>query len=262
VTLVPPERVDPRYDAALHLLDRQLVDPDGRPVGKVDDLELTEGDGALVVTAVLVGPGALGPRLGGRLGSWTLRGWQRWHGDVGAQPTRIRASDVVEIGSAVRLGRRGLGPDGLEAWLAEHLVGRLPGSGPGGRPTSSRRRPAGRGREPVGRPAPAGRAAGRPGRGVGRRPLGARQRRPARAGAGVTGVSAPLHVVGLVVSDRHAGSLLGYDRRADQGPWLVRVLVRLVHRKARYVRRADVDVDWAGPRVSADPGRAEPLGRA
>ena len=59
-------------DAGLHLLDRQLVDKDGRLAGKVDDLELTfpEGGGPPQVTAILAGPGALSRRIGGRFGSW------------------------------------------------------------------------------------------------------------------------------------------------------------------------------------------------
>src|SRR4029450_8950181 len=46
-------------EAGLHLLDRQLIDADGRLAGKVDDLELEfpEGGGPPVVTAILVGPG-------------------------------------------------------------------------------------------------------------------------------------------------------------------------------------------------------------
>ncbi|HEY4315794.1 MAG TPA: hypothetical protein VGO19_09840, partial [Actinomycetes bacterium] len=39
----------------------------------------------------------------------------------------------------------------------------------------------------------------------------------------------------------HAGSMLGYDRRAEQGPWLVRVLVRALHSHAGYVPWADVE---------------------
>ncbi|MBA2699509.1 MAG: hypothetical protein H0U61_12200 [Nocardioidaceae bacterium] len=39
-------------------------------------------------------------------------------------------SDVVEIGSAVRLGarRRELGVDGFESWVGETVVGRIPGA--------------------------------------------------------------------------------------------------------------------------------------
>src|ERR671923_285859 len=59
-------------EAGLQLLDRQLIDKDGRLAGKVDDLELElpEGGGPPVVTAILSGPGALSRRVGGRLGAW------------------------------------------------------------------------------------------------------------------------------------------------------------------------------------------------
>lgn len=46
-----------RLVAALHLLDRQIVDPDDRMVAKVDDVELTDDDkGGMRVTALLTGP--------------------------------------------------------------------------------------------------------------------------------------------------------------------------------------------------------------
>lgn len=120
-----------RYDAALHLLDRQIVDPDGKPVAKVDEVALTERDGRLVVTALLTGPGALGPRLGGRLGSWVAAVWQRLRPEPGAEPSRIAFADVVWVDSAVHVGRRAahLEVDGLERWLRDHLVGRIPGAG-------------------------------------------------------------------------------------------------------------------------------------
>jgi hypothetical protein len=63
-----------RLDAALELPDRQLVDADGRPAGKVDDLELTDPGEHLdppSVTAILTGPEALAGWLEGGTG----RGW-------------------------------------------------------------------------------------------------------------------------------------------------------------------------------------------
>jgi hypothetical protein len=54
-----------------------------------------------------------------------------------------------------------------------------------------------------------------------------------------------LLVVGLLVGRGGPGSMLGYDRRGDQGPWLVNRVVRWLHRHAGYVGWAYVvDVDW------------------
>src|SRR4051794_41899611 len=59
------------FDLRLRLLDRQVVDRDGGMICKVDDVELTPADdGGDVVTALLAGPLALGPRLPGRPGRW------------------------------------------------------------------------------------------------------------------------------------------------------------------------------------------------
>jgi sporulation protein YlmC with PRC-barrel domain len=46
---------------------------------------------------------------------------------------------------------------------------------------------------------------------------------------------ARLRVAGLVVSPRHSGRLLGYERTPKEGPWLIRQLVTAYHRGARYV---------------------------
>jgi len=120
-----------RYDAALNLLDRQIIDPDGGLVANVDDLELTErDDGRLVVTALLVGPGVLGPRLGGRLGHWTVAVWRRLCAEENPKPGRIDAADISRIDSGVHLAARpdDRGVDGLERWVDEHLIGRIPGA--------------------------------------------------------------------------------------------------------------------------------------
>jgi sporulation protein YlmC with PRC-barrel domain len=119
-------------DLKLHLLDRQVVDADGRPLAKVDDLELTPSDdGDLLVTAILCGPLALAPRLGGRLGLWVAAAARRLSPDARPQPQRIDMSLVREIGSAVTLnaGHAQLDIAPLERWVEQHLVGRIPGAG-------------------------------------------------------------------------------------------------------------------------------------
>jgi hypothetical protein len=44
------------------------------------------------------------------------------------------------------------------------------------------------------------------------------------------GAMAAPRVRSVVVSRRRTGSMLGYDRRGQQGPWLVRLIVRWLHR--------------------------------
>jgi sporulation protein YlmC with PRC-barrel domain len=120
-------------DAALHLLDRQLIDKDGRLAGKVDDLELTfpDGGGPPLVTAILAGPGALSRRLGGRLGGWLEGIANRLRGGDADEPARVPFGVVKEIGSAIDLhvARTELETDRLEAWTRDHLIGKLPGAG-------------------------------------------------------------------------------------------------------------------------------------
>lgn len=122
-----------QLDAVLRLLDRQLVSADGQLVCKIDDLELEERpDGSLVVSALLVGPGALGPRLHGRPASWTVGIWRRLRSDAVPRPGRLDVEDVAELTSAVHLRhtRAHLPPgiDGWERWCGTHVVDRLPGA--------------------------------------------------------------------------------------------------------------------------------------
>ncbi len=119
-------------DLYLHLMDRQVVDPDGRMVCKVDDLELElDAAGRPCVTALLVGPRALGPRVGSRLGRWMAAVAARLADPDRRTPPRIDFAQVTEIGSAVQVARRvdELDVAPLEGWVDRHLVGRIPGSG-------------------------------------------------------------------------------------------------------------------------------------
>jgi len=84
----------------------------------------------------------------------------------------------------------------------------------------------------------------------GGRPLGHVNDVRLATGHGLRGTRAELLVEGFVVGTRHAGSLLGYDRRSEQGPRLLRMLVRWLHRHAGYVAwEAVLSVDWAERRV-------------
>ena len=119
-------------DAALNLLDRQIVDRDGRMAGKVDDLELeTRDDGNLVVTALLSGPGALGPRLPGVLGRAVIAAWQRLSQHPDPAPARIDYAAVKNITSSVELSlpRSDLPNQDLERWALRRIIAKLPGSG-------------------------------------------------------------------------------------------------------------------------------------
>jgi len=131
---LPPGR---RLDLHLQLLDHQVVDQDGNLLCKIDDLELDlDADGLPVVSALLVGPLALGPRLGGRLGRWWAAVPARLSPRAQPAPVRIPMSEVIDYGSAVVVGRperhrplefaRTLAP--LEDWLVRHVIGRIPGN--------------------------------------------------------------------------------------------------------------------------------------
>jgi sporulation protein YlmC with PRC-barrel domain len=122
------------------LLDRQIVDVAGESVGKVDDVELsvdpTDPSGAPRITALLVGPQALGRRLGGRLGHWISAVAGTLHPAEHPDPLRIAWDLVaerqhpVETGNAVRLTvrRELLSEPSMEAWLREHVIDRIPGA--------------------------------------------------------------------------------------------------------------------------------------
>src|SRR3954469_402124 len=119
------------FDLRLRLLDRQVVDRDGGMICKVDDVELTPADdGGYVVTALLAGPLALGPRLPGRLGRWVVALARRWSNDAQPGPRRIPFERVTDLGSAISLdrSREELGIAAAEDWARQHLIDPIPGS--------------------------------------------------------------------------------------------------------------------------------------
>jgi sporulation protein YlmC with PRC-barrel domain len=119
------------YDAYLHLLDRQIVDRDGEMICKVDDVELEIAeDGTAYVTALLTGPAALGPRIGGLVGLAMVAIQRRLHQSGGPGPGRIPIHLVSDVGSAITVSGQvaDLPVRGLEDWARTNIVGRIPGA--------------------------------------------------------------------------------------------------------------------------------------
>jgi hypothetical protein len=120
-----------RLYAGLDLLDRQLVDREGRLAGKVDDLELEQrDDGRLYVTAILAGPGVLAQRMGRRrFGPWLQQAVARL---VDEHPAiqRIPLARVADIGNHVDLAvdRHELATFAGERWVQDHIISHIPGS--------------------------------------------------------------------------------------------------------------------------------------
>lgn len=112
---------------AFDLLDRQIVDRVGVPVGKVDDVEMSD-DGRYVL-ALLTGQRALGARFGGRLGRWITDTATRLDIDR-LGPRRIDYALVDRVDSAVHLSVRNelLPSPALEAWLDRHVIAKIPGA--------------------------------------------------------------------------------------------------------------------------------------
>lgn len=207
-------------DGALHLLDRQLIDCDGALLGKVDDVELTQVGDDLAITAVLTGPAALLSRLGGRLGGALTRKWAELKVSEPhrSRPWRVDVEDVDRLDSALHLSVR---RDGVLRRDREgHRLGRLTGMDVLG---------------------PGGERLGRV--------LDARFE-PSPEGS--------LVLCSLIIGHGRPGSLLGYDRRSDQGPWLVRTVVRRLHRHTVIVGAGAAEISWADStvRLRAQPSEA------
>jgi sporulation protein YlmC with PRC-barrel domain len=109
-------------DIVLRVLDRQLLDADGRRCGKVDDLAIDGGPGeSPQVVALLVGP-VYWPQRAGRIGS--LAGFFGRKRKV-----RVAWKDVAALDSAVRLEKpaAALGLGRGDERLGRYL-GKVPGA--------------------------------------------------------------------------------------------------------------------------------------
>lgn len=121
-----------RVDAGLSLLDRQIVDKDGRLSGNVDDLEFLEPeDGSPpYIVNILAGPGALGGRLRGRLGRFFEAVQQRLHPSENPGPASVSFGVVKRISShiEVTVAKDQLQLNLFEKWVSENIISRIPGA--------------------------------------------------------------------------------------------------------------------------------------
>jgi sporulation protein YlmC with PRC-barrel domain len=190
VTREMPNKLEGTIDGALELLDRQLLDVEGRMLGKVDDVELTQTDAGLTITAVLTGQVALLHRLGGSLGNTLVTGYVQLRPSEKnrSRPWRLVIGDLERLDSALHL--RVHREESLRRDVETFRLGALTGMNV---------------LEPAGR----------------------------RAGSVLDARFAP-----------GADGLLGYDRRPDMGPWLVRHIVGWLHRNTSAVDVEHVQILW------------------
>lgn len=121
-----------KMDLGLNLLDCQIVDKDGEPCGNVDDVELEwpDGGGPPVVVALLSGPGALGPRIGGRLGrSIAALHARLTHGKP--EPARVSIGVVGRITHQVEVivTAADLETAEFQHWVLDNVIAKIPGAG-------------------------------------------------------------------------------------------------------------------------------------
>jgi sporulation protein YlmC with PRC-barrel domain len=239
---------DPRapVELVLRLLDHQIVGDQGSLLGNVDNLEVQEVDGRLLVTGIVSGPAAYGPRLPGRLGEWTVAIWRRLRPERHPRMLAIPMAHVRSIGSDVRISAWAsdvlAGTNALELWLRRFLVSRIPGA------TGGEDRLEG---EPTGPAHEAHRELELAEDGhlvsdlVGARVVGGDG---TAYGQVLEVVAEPFEATGLevgrlrvtrLVCGRHrVGAELGYTSEPRMGPWLLGWLMRRLHGD-------NVSVDWS-----------------
>jgi sporulation protein YlmC with PRC-barrel domain len=120
------------YDLGFDILDRQVLDSEGVPCGNVDDIEIEFVDGRSkppVVTAILMSPGAYGPRMG-RAGAIIAALWSRLHPARDPKPLRIEWASVAKLDYAIHLSVTRYEADLTEAedWFRDNIITRIPGA--------------------------------------------------------------------------------------------------------------------------------------
>jgi hypothetical protein len=125
-----------RLQLVRDILDKQLVDAKGDPMGKVDGIVLDLGDGTGPPRAATIACGfpVLGARLHPRLGRWIIALGRRW-GMRGGRTYRIPFSRVEHFNGEVKLSIKDAERTPAyewEHWLREKVFRHVPGGGGGG----------------------------------------------------------------------------------------------------------------------------------
>jgi sporulation protein YlmC with PRC-barrel domain len=119
-------------DLIRDLLDKQLIDRNGRNCGKVDGVVLVIRDGRPRVESIEVGWLPLARRLGKRIAHWSERAMKRWSARNG-EPYRLPFSKVLDVGKDVDIDLDAERSTILstERWLRKHVVSHIPGGSSG-----------------------------------------------------------------------------------------------------------------------------------
>jgi sporulation protein YlmC with PRC-barrel domain len=114
------------------LLDKQLIDRDGRRMGKVDGIVIHPRRGKPPrVVAVETGAAVLGARIHPAIGRRIERILRRLDRRA-AEPARVPMEKILHRGLDVQLDvdARRTSALSMERWFAEKIVGRIPGGQP------------------------------------------------------------------------------------------------------------------------------------
>jgi sporulation protein YlmC with PRC-barrel domain len=116
-------------DLVRDLLDKKVVDRNGREMGRVDSVVLEIRDGAPPrVAAIELGPAVLAYRVHPLLGRWVAALEHGFGVDAG-RPMRIPFADVLEITSQVKVDRAfGETPASTIERRLRSWIGSIPGA--------------------------------------------------------------------------------------------------------------------------------------
>jgi len=120
-------------DLVRDVMDKKLLDRNGRDLGRVDGLVMHVGPGSQPrITHILVGGITPWMRLSHVLAGVAGKLARMW-GPKRADPVRIPWSCVKNVGHDIKLDvlARETGAIDWEIWIARHIIGRIPGSGAG-----------------------------------------------------------------------------------------------------------------------------------